>query len=229
MTVRVGVMLPIFQHRATMALGVARRAEALGIDGVFCYDHLWPMGQPGRPALAPFPVLGLVAATTARISLGTLVARVGLVPDSVLVSEFAALDALAPGRVVAGMGTGDRLSAGENEAYGVDFGVAGERRERLRQCVRTVLDRGVSVWVGGGGEATKRIAREEGAVLNLWDASPSDVAQEARRVEVTWGGAASGRDLAPMVARLAEAGATWAVFASPVDLDELAAAGAAVR
>lgn len=226
---RTGVVLPIFQDRATRALKVARRAETLGIDGVFCYDHLWPMGQPGRPALAPFPVLGLVAATTERIALGTLVARVGLVPDAVLVSEIAALDVLAPGRVVAGMGTGDRLSAGENEAFGVDFETARTRRARLAACVRTVRQRGIPVWVGDGGAATRAVARAEGVALNLWDARPAEVAMEARRGEVTWGGPATRQPLARTVARLAEAGATWAVFASPVDLDELAEAAAALR
>ncbi len=115
---------------------MARRADELGIDGVFCYDHLWPMGQPDRPALAPFPVLGAVAATTARVAVGTLVARIGLVPEGVLESEFEALAAIAPGRVVAALGTGDRLSAEENRAYGIDFAPAGERRDALRRCAR---------------------------------------------------------------------------------------------
>ncbi|MHB1853012.1 MAG: LLM class flavin-dependent oxidoreductase, partial [Acidimicrobiales bacterium] len=66
MRVRTGVLLPIFQERADAALDAAERAELAGVDGVFCYDHLWPIGQPGRPALAPFPVLALVAARTRR-------------------------------------------------------------------------------------------------------------------------------------------------------------------
>lgn len=218
---RTGLLLPIFQDRADRALDAARRAEEAGVDGVFCYDHLWPIGQPARPALAPFPVLGLVASTTQRLAVGTLVARVGLVPDDVLLGELAALAAIAPGRVVAGMGTGDRLSAGENEAYGVDFDVARERRTRLRSCVRAALDLGLVVWVGDGAASTRRIAVEEGAALNLWEAPDDEVRAYARRVEVTWAGPAHG-PLAPTVARLAAAGATWAVFAWPVDIEELA-------
>ncbi len=220
---RTGVLLPIFQEHADRALEVARRAERLGIDGVFCYDHIWPLGQPGRPALAPFPVLGVVAATTTRLALGTLVARVGLVPDAVLLSQFGALEAIAPGRVVAGMGTGDRLSAGENEAYGVEFAVADDRRRRLRGCVRAALDRGLTVWVGDGAPETRRVALEEGATLNLWDATPEEVADASRRSTVTWAGPVSG-PIAPTLARLADAGATWSVLPWPVDLEELAAA-----
>jgi alkanesulfonate monooxygenase SsuD/methylene tetrahydromethanopterin reductase-like flavin-dependent oxidoreductase (luciferase family) len=221
---RTGVLLPIFQEDGGRALDAARRAEDAGVDGVFCYDHIWPMGQPTRPALAPFPVLAQVASRTGRVSVGTLVARVGLVPDTVLLGQFAALEAIAPGRVIAGMGTGDHLSAGENEAYGIRFELAAERRSRLRNCVRAALGLGLTVWVGDGASSTRRIAAEEGAVLNLWDASPEVVRQEGARAEVTWGGPVSG-ELAPAVARLAGAGATWAVFAWPVDVEELAAAG----
>ena len=168
--VRTGVILPTFAASADEALAVARRADELGIDGVFCYDHLWPMGQPDRPALAPFPVLGAVAATTARVAVGTLVARIGLVPEGVLESEFEALAAIAPGRVVAALGTGDRLSAEENRAYGIDFAPAGERRDALRRCARSLRARGVPVWVGGGAPATVALAEEEGVAVNLWDA-----------------------------------------------------------
>jgi len=67
-----------------------------GLDGVFCYDHLWPMGQP-EPPLAPFPLLAAIARPTRALG-GTLVARIGLVPDHVVVAEFDALAAIAPGR-----------------------------------------------------------------------------------------------------------------------------------
>ncbi len=225
-TMRTGVLLPIFQEGVDRALDAARRAEEAGVDGVFCYDHLWPMGQPGRPALAPFPVLALVASKTRRIAVGTLVARVGLVPDEVLLAELCALAAIAPGRVVAGMGAGDHLSAQENKAYGVELGSASERRARLRRCVRAALDLGLTVWVGDGTAPTRRIAAEEGAALNLWDATVEEVREESRNAEVTWAGPANG-PVASTVARLADAGATWAVFTWPVDVKELALVAAA--
>ena len=58
-------------------------------------------------------------------------ARVGLVPDAVLAAQFTALARLAPGRVIAGLGTGDRLSEEENRAYGIPFAPAAERRAEL--------------------------------------------------------------------------------------------------
>ena len=225
---RTGVLLPVFEDDAGPALGRALEAERAGVDGVFCYDHLWPIGQPERPALAPFPVLAAVAAVTAKVHLGTLVARVGLVPDAVLLAQFDALTALAPGRVIAGLGTGDRLSAGENEAYGLPFAPAAVRRAQLRACADAARRRGLPVWIGDGSEATRRIAGAAGMALNLWDATPEVVADEARRAEVTWAGPVRD-DLAGTLGRLARAGATWAVFAGAVDMDGLAAAGAAFR
>jgi alkanesulfonate monooxygenase SsuD/methylene tetrahydromethanopterin reductase-like flavin-dependent oxidoreductase (luciferase family) len=71
---KVGVTLPQFRDESDTALDAARRAEELGIDGVFCFDHLWPMGQPGRPALSSGPLLGALAASTSTIALGTLAA-----------------------------------------------------------------------------------------------------------------------------------------------------------
>ena len=65
---------------------------------MFCYDHIWPLGEPDRPALAPFPILAALAASGEIPStpgggpyFGTLVARVGLVPNGVLLGQFRAL------------------------------------------------------------------------------------------------------------------------------------------
>jgi alkanesulfonate monooxygenase SsuD/methylene tetrahydromethanopterin reductase-like flavin-dependent oxidoreductase (luciferase family) len=226
---KTGVILPTFRENADEALAVARDAEALGVDGVFCYDHLWPMGQPERPALAPFPVLAAVAAMTSDLVVGTLVARVGLVPEPVLVSEFEALETVAPGRVIAGLGTGDHKSAAENRAYGVPFAPAGERRATLWRIAGAIRERGVPVWVGAGTGTTGAIAEweGEGVAANLWSASPEAVSAWRERTEVTWAGPAPADDeaVAVLLQQLAAAGATWAVLGWPAPLTVLAAHG----
>jgi alkanesulfonate monooxygenase SsuD/methylene tetrahydromethanopterin reductase-like flavin-dependent oxidoreductase (luciferase family) len=235
---RIGVILPTFRDTPDEALETAARAEALDLDGVFCYDHVWPMGQRERPALAPFPVLGLLAGTTKRVALGTLVARVGLVPPRTLIDQFATLDALAPGRVIAAMGVGDSLSKEENLAYGIEFAPADIRLEELRRCAMTLTARGIPVWLGGR-RSTRALAAELGVAANLWDAPPSEVADQATLGEVTWAGptptttgaadtAASvahpdADHLVTQVAALEAAGATWAVFGYPAPLERLAA------
>lgn len=227
-------MLPIFRDDPAHPLALAAEAERLGIDGVFVYDHLWPMGSPERPALAPFPVLGAVAAQTSGVWLGTLVARVGVVPDHVLVAQFAALQELAPGRVVAGIGTGDHLSFEENVAYGLPFGPAAERRRSLARCATALRGLGLVVWVGGRSRRTLAVAEATGAVANLWQAAPAEVAAQAARTEVSWGGMARPGDggaaldaaaLSAVAAPLARAGASWVVFGWPVNLEQLAEVG----
>ena len=44
-----------------------------------------------------------------------------------LVEQYLTLEHFAPGRVVAALGTGDKLSAAENEAYGLRAFDASER------------------------------------------------------------------------------------------------------
>ncbi|MDE3139556.1 MAG: LLM class flavin-dependent oxidoreductase, partial [Acidobacteriota bacterium] len=146
---KLGVILPTFRDDARDALGVAAQCEHYGIDGVFAYDHLWPMGSPGRPSLAPFPVLAAVGARHPSLVVGPLVARVGMVATSHLVGQFRTLAAVAPGRVIAAIGTGDSKSRDELEAYGLDYASASERREMVAETARELRGE-MSVWIGAG-------------------------------------------------------------------------------
>ncbi len=233
---RTGVVLPIFRNRPDAAFAAAAEAVAAGVDGLFCYDHIWPIGQPERPALAPFPVLGALATMFDPLDspghgpyLGTLVARIGLVPNPVLAAQFLALERLAPGRVIAGLGTGDRLSEEENRAYGIPFAPAPQRRADMVELGRILAEAGLPVWMAGGPGARTEEARSAGAALNVWDAAPALVAERGRGpdgVEVTWAGPSPSDStrLPEKLGALHEAGATWAVFGWPVDVEALAAA-----
>jgi alkanesulfonate monooxygenase SsuD/methylene tetrahydromethanopterin reductase-like flavin-dependent oxidoreductase (luciferase family) len=228
---RVGITLPQFEDQADRAIEAARRAESLGIDGVFCFDHLWPIRQPGRPALSSAPLLGALAASTSTITIGSLVSRVGLVPDEVLVSVLSSAATISGGRFIAGLGTGDHLSRAENEAYGLPFGSADDRRARVERVAAATGRRGIPVWIGGGQAKTVDLARTVGASVNLWAAAPLRVAElTATGLEVTWGGPI-GATLAEATARLvalADAGASWAVCGWPDSLEMVAEAARAV-
>jgi alkanesulfonate monooxygenase SsuD/methylene tetrahydromethanopterin reductase-like flavin-dependent oxidoreductase (luciferase family) len=228
--VRVGVTLPTFRDDA-FALQAAGRAEELGLDGVFVFDHLWPLGAPQRPALSAFPTLGAVAASTRTIGVGTLVARIGLVPDEILVAQLLTVHHMAPGRLIAGLGTGDAQSAGENLAFGIPFDAADERRLSLRACAAHLAGAGVEVWVGGGSAATNQVAVDLGVAVNLWGAPPAVVAALRSRCEVTWAGPVGGEspEIALWLEELSTAGATWAVCAWPPSIEAVAEAAASVR
>ncbi|HEV2760130.1 MAG TPA: LLM class flavin-dependent oxidoreductase [Acidimicrobiales bacterium] len=242
---RVGVTLPQFRHDAEAAIAVARRAERAGIDGVFVFDHLWPLGQRVRPALHSLTLLGALAAETEKVAMGPLVARVGLVPDAVLVHTLVSLHRMLGDRLIAGLGTGDSLNREENEAYGVPFRPAAERLASLETCCRQLRAAGVTTWVGGRSVAVRQAAAEADG-WNSWGTDVATFAAEAATVPsgkaLTWAGqvlvgrtpaeAASKlrahgarpglvsgtvEDLVRHLASLAEAGASWAICA-PLDI-----------
>jgi alkanesulfonate monooxygenase SsuD/methylene tetrahydromethanopterin reductase-like flavin-dependent oxidoreductase (luciferase family) len=217
--VKRGVLLPTFRSNAYDALETASRAASLGIEGVFAYDHLWPMGSPELPALAPFPVLAAVAQREQSLIVGPLVARIGLVSDDDMVERFRSLCLVAPGRVIGALGTGDRASEQENVAYGIAYDESAVRREHLAS-VASRLREFVPVWIGAGGVATNQVARSLGVELNLWDKAARDVALEATNGPVSWAGNPLD-DLEAQLEALATAGASWAVFSPKVDLARL--------
>lgn len=232
---RVGITLPQFRHEAGPAFDVARRAEAAELDGVFVFDHFWPLGQPTRPALHWLGLLGALAAETERLTIGPLVARVGLVPDAVLVHSLVTVQRIAGPRLVAALGTGDSANRAENEAYGVAFRPAAERLAALVSCCRQLGDAGVTTWVGGRSPAIRRAAAAADG-WNGWGSDPSVFAAEAAGVpagrELTWGGQVLvGRTRAGAAAKLRAHGTRPGLVAGTVEdlsdhFDALAAAGA---
>ncbi len=216
-------MLPTFEVAIGPAVAAAEAAEAYGFDGVFAFDHLWPMGHPGLPSLSMFPVLAAAARATSSISIGALVARVGLEPDEVLEGAFSTLSAPAPRRVIAGIGTGDQKSEQEGLAYGLAPMATDARRQSLAGVAARLRASGLDVWIGGGGRATNAIASSLGCRLNLWAASVERVASLAASADVTWGGQLPrGASLAATkLVDLALAGASWAVVSWKGDLAPL--------
>ncbi|MDQ3569491.1 MAG: LLM class flavin-dependent oxidoreductase [Actinomycetota bacterium] len=239
--VKLGLTLPQFQEDPELCLRMARQAEAAGIDGAFAFDHLWAIGRPDHPALHGPSLVAALAVETQRLRVGTLVARVGLVPDDVLVAALSTLADMAGGRLVAGVGVGDQLSEGENRAYGVPFPSAAERRARLGAACRRLRQLGIETWVGGLSARTRMVGRAEADALNLWEVAPAAIASEVSRpdaVAVTWGGridVSGGAGAVEAVLRsLAGAGATWAVVAPvglpwPAAVETVAEAAAVVR
>jgi hypothetical protein len=218
--VKLGVLLPTFQNNADHALAFAEQAHRAGIDGVFAYDHMFPIGSPERPTLAPLPVLAAVGSRLPLI-VGTLIARVTLVSTAQLVEQFTTLEEIAPGRDIAALGTGDKLSKPEHDAYGLPYPSPDARRELLRDAV-AALSPTMPVWCGAGSPATNAVAHEFGVALNLWGVPADVVRADARNGPVTWGGQLQG-DVASTLSALEGAGAAWIIAGTPAPLDALEA------
>jgi alkanesulfonate monooxygenase SsuD/methylene tetrahydromethanopterin reductase-like flavin-dependent oxidoreductase (luciferase family) len=219
--VKVGVTLPTFEPTAAKALVAARAAEGAGIDGVFVFDHLWRGDKRSRPALSMYPMLGAVAATTTRVRVGSLVARVGFLPDRLVVESFVSLHELTGHRLVAAFGIGDAESASENEAYGIAWPALGDRRASLAAILGELTARGIECWVGATAPATLEIARAGRATINLWNVDLDRLKAEAARGPVTWAGSfpAEARSAADQLMDLRAAGATWAIWGWPRSID----------
>jgi len=242
--VRVGITLPQFRHEADPSFAVAHQAEAAGLDGVFVFDHLWPLRQPERPALHGPSLLAALAVETDRVVLGPLVARVGLLPDALLVHSLLTIDRMLGERFVATLGTGDSSNRDDNLAYGVSFPPKAERLTRLVECCRRLRCARVRTWVCGNSADVRSVAVSEADGWNGWGSDTTTFAAQAAGldVEVSWGGqvllggdedAAAAKlehhgmrpglvhgtvaDLVKHFEGLADAGATWAVCA-PLDI-----------
>ena len=196
---RVGLTLPQFRDDAEEALATAREVESHGLDGVFVFDHLFPIGRPDGPALQSRVLLGALAVETSRVVLGPLVARVSLVPDAVLTHEMETLYRMLGDRLIVGLGTGDSKSRPENERAGLPFPSVAERVAHLEVCCRRLGALGVRTWVGGHVARLRAAAAREADGWNGWSTGEHDFAAEAvdvleragamgRRVEITWGG-----------------------------------------
>ncbi|HLW48336.1 MAG TPA: LLM class F420-dependent oxidoreductase [bacterium] len=122
---------------------VARRADDLGFDSFWVWDHFFwdesPVG-PGvtdRPMIEAYTTLGFIAGVTSAIKLGTMVASVTYRHPGALVKEVTTLDVLSGGRAIFGAGAG--WFEEEHRALGIPFPGTAERFERLEETVRIAL------------------------------------------------------------------------------------------
>jgi alkanesulfonate monooxygenase SsuD/methylene tetrahydromethanopterin reductase-like flavin-dependent oxidoreductase (luciferase family) len=62
------VTLPQFRSKPDATLGALEDSHRLGYAGGFLFDHLWPLGQPHRPALECWTLLAAVAGRLGAIA-----------------------------------------------------------------------------------------------------------------------------------------------------------------
>jgi alkanesulfonate monooxygenase SsuD/methylene tetrahydromethanopterin reductase-like flavin-dependent oxidoreductase (luciferase family) len=227
--VRIGLQLPLFTEDASKPLERAHRAEELGFDGVFAFDHLIPLGGPADgPSLEAYAVLAAAAASTERLTLGTLVTRVTLRHAGLLAKQAASLDEMSDGRFVLAMGTGDEASRLEAESFGFPLPRRDERRRLLEETALAckalfrgdpwtggelvpamvgpllpppTTPGGPPVWLGGTSNAVVELAGRIADGWNGWGLSLERFAAKASRLRDA--AAAVKRDIPPTWAGLA--------------------------
>jgi alkanesulfonate monooxygenase SsuD/methylene tetrahydromethanopterin reductase-like flavin-dependent oxidoreductase (luciferase family) len=115
-----------------------RRAEELGFDHAWTYDHLTWRGLREGPWFGAIPTLTAAAGVTSRIRLGTLVASPNFRHPVPFAKELMTLDDVSGGRVTAGLGAGG--SGFDSTALGGPAWSPRERTARFEEFV-TLLDR----------------------------------------------------------------------------------------
>jgi alkanesulfonate monooxygenase SsuD/methylene tetrahydromethanopterin reductase-like flavin-dependent oxidoreductase (luciferase family) len=203
-------MLPQIGASFADMLSFARRAEALGFDGGFCIDHMWPIPDPALPIPECWTALAAITACTERLRVGTLVTRTTVRNPALLAKMAATVDEIGGGRLILGVGTGDDLNHAENTGYGLPFFEAKQRVASLREFLEVVSllwreDRATlegtyfqlhqaalypkpvqrprpPIWVGGRSPAIRRIAAAQADAWNAWGVTPEELAQGAAEV-----------------------------------------------
>lgn len=229
--VTISVTLPQFVDDPSRLIRGAQRAEALGFDGVFLFDHLFPLDGPDRPIIESTVALGSVVAATRRVTVGTLVLRTSLRSPERTAAAVLTASRLSGGRVVCGLGAGDSLSRPEFEAYGVPFP---DMRDRVRVLEATArLVRGmVPLWIGGTSSTIQRVAAEFAEGWNVWNVTPEWLVERRARPtapRISWGGqvllARDEEELTVALARRRAPVLAATVESLPRQLAELRAAG----
>ncbi|MEX2626328.1 MAG: LLM class flavin-dependent oxidoreductase [Ilumatobacteraceae bacterium] len=135
---RTDIVLDPFGADAGRMVEVASAADEAGVDGVWVFDHLSGVVADASWAHDPFVLLGAIAGVASRARLGPLVANVLNRHPVALASAIGSLSALAPGRVVCGLGAGASPGSSfavEHLALGRVLDGATTRRDRLAEHV----------------------------------------------------------------------------------------------
>ena len=109
-------------------LAYAERAEALGFESLWAWDHVLLGVEPSFPILDAVGILTAIAARTSRIKLGTGVLVLPLRNPTVAAKALGTLDVVSKGRLVLGVAAG--WYAREFDAVGVPFKQRGRLFER---------------------------------------------------------------------------------------------------
>jgi F420-dependent oxidoreductase-like protein len=183
------------QAKWQRAVETAVRAEELGYDNVWVYDHVHNVPVPAHEAVFEcWTTIAAISQRTSRIRLGQMVGCTSYRNPALLAKITSTVDVISGGRLDWGIGAG--WYEGEYKAYGYEFPSAGTRIAMLEDCVEIVKRmwaepdatyeglhfsvRGAQcdpkplqnphppIWIGGGGERkTLRVVAKHATHANF--------------------------------------------------------------
>jgi len=153
--------------------------ERLGFGSLRRSDHFFSvMGEHARDCIDCWTSLALAAEWTSRIEFGPMVTPLTFKLPALLAREAAAVDLLAGGRLILGLGAGWNVP--EHEAFGIPFPSLKERFDNLEAGIERIYQTWeisnpkpprqgrIPLLIGGGGEKrTLGLAARHAAEWNL--------------------------------------------------------------
>lgn len=136
---RFGYTLSSEEHAPRVLIDNARAAESAGFDFVSISDHYHPWID--RQGHSPFvwSVIGGIAATTERITVGTGVTCPTVrIHPAVLAQAAATAGCLLPGRFAFGVGTGEKLNEHITGARWPEFEVRADMLDEAIEVIRSL-------------------------------------------------------------------------------------------
>jgi probable F420-dependent oxidoreductase len=205
--IRIAVQLQP-QHADYPAIRDAvRRAEDLGVDVIFNWDHFFPLtGDPDGKHFEAWTMLGAIAEQTSRVEFGSLVncnsyRNPDLQADMARTLDHISAHATGTGRFIFGTGAG--WFEKDYDEYGYEFGTPGTRIDALGEALPRIEarwaklnpapTRRIPILIGGSGE--KKTLRLVARHADIWHSFPDPETLTRKLGILAEHCAAEGRDL----------------------------------
>ena len=129
----IGVYLPQMGFSFDDLLHRAQRCEALGIDSLWLYDHLYAPGMPDYPSMEAWTLATALLSRTERIRVGHMVLCNQFRHPVTLAKMATTLDQISGGRLALGIGSGS--ISDEHHRAGFDWGTFAQRSAQLGETL----------------------------------------------------------------------------------------------